>query len=192
MRGFQIVQFAQHAVVLDVRNVRLVQHVIAIVCVVQQTAEFGDAGGGIFFCHREALLFSSPFGRRWRIAPDEECRSRPPEIGIATRATTSESVNSRCVDFMTRCGSFVIVESDVLSRRPQPLSRGERGLCATNAASWSEAALRAGGRRRVVLREYAGCADGQVCCGCRPGPRRSAVRPCVRRWAVAFPRLPVR
>src|SRR3546814_8242571 len=46
MFGLQRLEFAHQAVVLDVRDVRLVEDVVAMVGVVDQAAQFGDAGGG--------------------------------------------------------------------------------------------------------------------------------------------------
>src|SRR3546814_7626906 len=46
MFGLQRLEFAHQAVVLDVRDVRLVEDEVAMVGVVDQAAQFGDAGGG--------------------------------------------------------------------------------------------------------------------------------------------------
>src|SRR5690606_31442183 len=46
MFGFQPLEFAHEPVVLDVGDVRLVEDVVEVVGVVDQAAQFGDAGGG--------------------------------------------------------------------------------------------------------------------------------------------------
>ncbi len=51
-----------------------------------------------------------------------------PESVLQSEPRRVNQMNNGWVSLVTRCGSFSGIESDVLSRRPQPLSRRERGF----------------------------------------------------------------
>ena len=63
--------------------------------------------------------------RRMRVCPGRLSASL-----LKNEPQRVNEVNSRWFAFMARCGSSIISVSDELRRRPQPLSRRERGSSA--------------------------------------------------------------
>src|SRR3546814_12041004 len=114
MFGLQRLEFAHQAVVLDVRDVRLVEDVVAMVGVVDQAAQFGDAGGGFgghcgILGHRvwwmRALAWYSRLD--WQAAPRRSGFSRE----LFGRAARKSVVSGKSVSVRVDLGGVRIINT---------------------------------------------------------------------------------